>query len=579
MNANPVITLVDSRRLIGPNLLWERPGAVLDVRLPEDQSEAAIAAWQDAVHRVLVAVDWPDELSRVRRFPGGASLAISAPIDTLLAATEVNEWALTAANAALGGPPAADLGVTAESLRDVIARERRPTLLALSRAARRNGVTLLVDDELVSVGTGTGSLSFPVSAIPSPVEIDWAKVHDVPTVLVTGSNGKTTTTRLLTAVLMSAGKVAGMSCSDSVSVGGEVLERGDWSGPGGARKVLRDRRVQVAVLETARGGMLRRGLAMTRADAAIITNVAEDHIGEYGIHDLAGLTEAKFVVTRALGPSGRLVLNADDPWLPARALLATAPIVWVSLNPDNPVVQSHVEQGGEAVVVDDNNIVMIRQRKRSIVTSLVEVPITLRGIARHNVANALGVVALAAKLGLEQAAIADGLARFRGTPAENPGRLNLFSLGGVTAVADFAHNPHGMNALVAYAGTLPAHRRLVILGQAGDRDDVAIRDLARSAWGLRPDRIILKEMGDHLRGRPLGEIPRLLEDELRGLGAPAGVISRAPSEYAAVLAALAWARPEDLLVLPIHSERERVLALLERLERLGWIPGAPVPGE
>src|SRR5262249_58543090 len=111
-----------------------------------------------------------------------------------------------------------------------------------------------------------------------------------------------------------------------------------WSGPGGARRVLRDRRVETAVLETARGGMLRRGLAMTRADAAIITNVAEDHFGEYGIHDLAGLTEAKFVVTRALGPSGRLVLNADDSWLVARAVLATAPIAWLTLNPDNPVV-------------------------------------------------------------------------------------------------------------------------------------------------------------------------------------------------------------------------------------------------
>lgn len=576
MSEKPVITQVDSRRLFGPNLLWDRPGAVLEVQLPEAEAEAAIAAWQDAARRALAAVGWGEELSRVRRFQGGATLAISAPIDALMAATEVNEWALAVANAELGGPAASDLPTAAEHLRGLIRQEQHPALLALARAARRNGVSLLFDEEMVSVGTGTGSQSWPFRQLPSAGDVDWAAIHDVPTVLVTGSNGKTTTTRLLASVLTSAGKIAGMCNSDTVTVGGEVLERGDWSGPAGARRVLRDRRVQVAVLETARGGVLRRGLAMTRADAAIITNIAEDHIGEYGINDLAGLAEVKFVVTRPLGPSGRLVLNADDPWLVARAMLATAPIVWFTLEPDNPVLRTHMEAGGEAVLIEDGSIVLVQHGRRSVITAVADVPITLRGIARHNVANAMGVVALANKLGLDQATIARGMSRFRGTPAENPGRLNLFALGGVTAVADFAHNPHGMNALVAYAGTLPARRRLVLLGQAGDRDDLAIRDLARSAWGLRPDRIILKEMGDHLRGRAPWEIPRLLEDELLSLGAPPSLIGRADSEYDAVLAALTWARPEDLLVLPVHSERERVLALLERLEREGWAPGAPI---
>jgi UDP-N-acetylmuramyl tripeptide synthase len=573
---DPVITLTDSRRLTGPNLLWERPGAVLDVQLSAADADAAVAAWQQAARQVLDAVGWPDEQCRVRRFRGGASLAISAPIDALFAATEVNEWALQAAGAAMNGAPVPDLNLAASRLRELIAGERKPALRALGRAAHHHGVTLLADTEQASVGTGTGAFTWPIGDLPSPVEVDWARVHDVPTVLVTGSNGKTTTVRLLAAVLAAAGRVAGVCCSDSVTVGGEVVDRGDWSGPGGARKVLRDRRVQVAVLETARGGMLRRGLAVTRADAAMITNAAEDHFGEFGILDLAGVTEAKFIVTRALGPAGRLMLNADDPSLVARAVLATAPIVWLSLDPANPVVQDHVDQGGEAGVVEGGEIVLLRQRRRYRVAPLADVPITLSGLARHNVANALGVAALASQLGLDSETIALGLARFRGTPEENPGRLNLFDLGGVTAVADFAHNPHGMSALMALGGTLPARRRLVLLGQAGDRDDTAIRDLARSAWGLRPDRIILKEMEHYLRGRAPGEITRLLEEQLLELGAPSGTIVRADSEYQAVLDALAWARPEDLLLLPVHSERERVLALLERLRREGWVPGAPL---
>jgi UDP-N-acetylmuramyl tripeptide synthase len=577
MTAPPVIGLTDSRRLFGPNLLWDRPGAVLDVTLPKERADEAITAWQEAATQVLAAVGWGNELTRVRRWPGGATLAISAPIDTLFTATEVNEWAFAAANAALGGPPAPPLQEAAATFREQVSLERKPALLAMARAARRNGVTFLADDELVSVGGGTGSQTWLIGDLPSPAEVDWAGIHDVPTVLVTGSNGKTTSVRLLSAILTSAGRVTGWSCSDSVHVGGELIDQGDWSGPGGARKVLRDRRVQAAVLETARGGILRRGIAVTRADAAIITNVAEDHFGEYGIQDLAGLAEAKFVVTRALGPSGRLVLNADDPTLVSRSMLATAPVTWTSLDRANPVLGPHLAQGGDAVVADDGEVVLLRQQQRTRITTLADVPITLRGIARHNVANMLGVVALAVSLGLDAETIARGLARFRGTPQENPGRLNLFELGGVTAVADFAHNPHGMNALVALAGTLPARRRLVLLGQAGDRDDLAIRDLARSAWGLRPDRIILKEMADHLRGRAPGEIPALLERELIGIGAPSEIIARAGSEYEAVLDALHWARAEDLLVLPVHSERERVLALLARLEREHWTPGTPIP--
>lgn len=577
MTDPPIIALLDSRRLFGPNILWDRPGAVLDVAVPRERADQAVAAWQGAAADLLRAIGWDDELTRVRRWAGGATLAISAPVDTLFTATEVNEWALQAANAALGGPPAPRLEEAAATLRQQIALERKPALLALLRAARRNGVTFLADDEVVSVGAGTGSASWPIGELPSPADVDWAAIHDIPTVLVTGSNGKTTTVRLLSAVLTSAGRVTGMCCSDSVHVAGELIDRGDWSGPGGARKVLRDRRVQAAVLETARGGILRRGLALTRANASIITNVAEDHFGEYGIQDLAGLAEAKFVVTRVLGPAGRLVLNADDPTLVSRAMLATAAVIWISLDPHNPVLGPHLAQGGEAVVADGGEVLLLRPQRTTRITALADVPITLRGIARHNVANVLGVVALATALGLDAETIGRGLARFRGTPDENPGRLNLFELGGVTAVADFAHNPHGMNALVALAGTLPARRRLVLLGQAGDRDDLAIRDLARSAWGLRPDRIILKEMSDHLRGRAPGEISTLLEQELLGIGAPSDIIARAGSEYQAVIDALHWARAEDLLVLPVHAERERVLALLARLEREHWTPGMPLP--
>jgi UDP-N-acetylmuramyl tripeptide synthase len=565
----------DSRRLTGPNLLSDRAGAVLDVIVPEQHAEPAIAAWQAAVRQLLDAVGWQREQLHVHRFPGGASLAITAPIDTLNAATEVNEDALAAANAALAGLPPPDRDGTAARLRQLIAAEQQPRVLALSQAAAERRVTFLVDDALVSVGTGTGAHWWPLA--PAVETVPWSRVHDVPVALVTGANGKTTTVRLVAGLLEAAGRVPGYCCSDSVTVGHETLERGDWSGPGGARLLLRDRRVEAAVLEAARGGILRRGLAVSRADAAIITNIAEDHFGEFGVFDLHSLARSKLVVRRALGPSRPLVLNADDPTLVELAPQGEVPIVWFTLEPPSPLVRAHLEAGGDAALLDAGQLVLARGARRIALAAVDELPIALGGVARHNIANALGAAALASYLGVPPAQIAQGLRDFGGGPGENPGRLNLFSLGGVTAVADFAHNPHGMAALVASAAALPAVRRLVILGQAGDRDDRALRDLARSAWAFHPDRIVLKEMDNYLRGRAPGEITGIMREEFLRAGTRPEIITTAPSEYDAVIEALTWARPGDLLLLPVHSERTRVLALLERLRQVGWQPGTSLP--
>ncbi len=553
-----------------------RPGAVLEITCADEFAEPVVAGWRIQATRLLEAVGWGTEVLAVRRYPGGASLALSAPIDGLLAATEVNEWALEAAGAALNNSPQPSLHEAAQRIQGLIAEEENPRLRAIHEAALAYGVTLLADPELVSVGSGTGSLTWPRDQIPSPADIDWPRVHDVPTILITGSNGKTTTVRLLGAVVTAAGRVAGWSCTDNVTVAGQAISDGDWAGPGGARMVLRDRRVEIAILETARGGILRRGLAVTRADAAIVTNIAEDHFGEWGAYDLPTLAEAKLVVTRAVGPAGRVVLNADDAELVAAAGRVQAPITWISCDPDTPLVRGHLSTGGDACLLEAGELVLRRPGIRETVAQVAEVPITVGGAARHNVYNALGVIGLAAAIGIPTPAIGRGLRNFRGTAEENPGRLNLFELGGVRVVVDFAHNPHGMDALVGLATGFPARRRLLILGQAGDRDDASIREFARSAWRFRPDRIVLKEMEIYRRGRAVGEATALLADEFRRLGAAPESMVHADSELAAVHEALRWARPGDLLLLPTHSEREEVLALLQELRRREWKPGEVV---
>ena len=570
------MNVLDSRRLTGPGLLLDCPGAILDVRLGNRDADEIIVAWQRAAHRLLQDIGWTNEHLATRRFPGGVSLALSAPVDALYAATELNERAWETAAAELGLGPPADHASQVVSIREAISSEKNPALVELRRAAAARGLTFLAGEEQVSVGSGTGALVWPESEIPEPNAVDWARAHDVPTALVTGSNGKTTVVRLLAAILRAAGRNPGFTSTDGVTVGTVSIAEGDFSGPSGARMLLRHPEVQTAVLEVARGGILRRGLAVDRAEAAVVINVADDHLGEFGIETLAELADTKLLVAKALGSTGTLVLNADDPMLVERASRIGVPITWFSLEADSPVVNAHVQAGGSAVLVDGGQLVLLRDGRREQLVPLTDVPITFRGTARHNIANVLAATGLAAALEVDLEPIKTALSRFGHSPEDNPGRANLLELGGIGILLDYAHNPHGMAALVELARKLPAKRRLVMLGQAGDRSDEAIRELARAVATLDPDHLVLKEMDEYLRGRAPGEVPDILEAELLRLGVPAGAITRVGPDLAGVRKALEWAREGDLLVLAVHQERRAVLQLLAGLTENAWKAGEPL---
>jgi UDP-N-acetylmuramyl tripeptide synthase len=382
---------------------------------------------------------------------------------------------------------------------------------------------------------------------------------------------------MLGAMVKASGKVPGLTSTDGVSIGAELLEEGDFAGPSGARMVLRHTQTEMAILETARGGILRRGLPVERADVAVVTNIADDHLGEFGIESLPDLADTKLTVAKTLGSTGTLVLNADDPLLVERSSSIRAPINWFSLNPTSPLIVRHLKAGGTTVVVDRGVIVLARGEQRTKLLPVADVPVTFSGIAVHNVANALTAAAAGSALGIDAEIISSALRRFGHDLDDNPGRANMVELGGIRILLDFAHNPHGMAALVAVARTVPANRRLVLVGQAGDRNDEAIRALARAAWELQPDYVVVKDMETYLRGRAPGEVPKLLADEFSRLGLPGQALSRAGREIAGVRKALEWSRPGDLLVLAIHEDRPAVLDLLDRLTTAKWQAGTPLP--
>lgn len=566
--------LLDSRRLPGANILWERPGAVVDVTASAEVLPRLVEAWKLAARARLDGVGWTDHGTQVRVSRDGASLAISAPLDALYAATEVNESAWAAACAAVQGEAAPDLAADVAALRREIEEERNPPLLRLRKDALAHGVAFLSDDDRASVGLGTGSQTWEVNALPRPVDIDWSRIHDIPCALITGTNGKTTTGRLVASVAAAAGRVAGTSSTDGVRVGDEVVDSGDWSGPGGARLVLRHPKTEIGILETARGGMLRRGLAVERCEVSAVLNVGDDHLGEWGVGSLAGLAEGKFVVTRA---ADTVVLNADDEHVAARGDTLRKPIVWFSLDPASPRIQKHLSAGGTAALLDGETLVFRTGAETEELLAVQDIPVTMGGAARYNIANALAAAAIARELGFSLAHIRAGLSGFQNSVADNPGRLNRFDVGGVTAIVDYAHNPHGLDAIFDLMKHLPAERKAVLIGQAGDREDDSIRALARSSWEASPDLIVIKEMHNYLRGRELGEVPGIIEDELRTAGAHEAQFSHAATELEAVRDAFAWAQPGDLLMLLCQDDRAAALAWIEKLQAADWQPGSELP--
>ena len=538
---------LDARRITGPSLLWDKPGSILDIKCTPTEAQALARVWETHVRRMLDALGWGEEETCHWSLSGGISLAFSAPIDALYAASAINEWAWASSEAELDGNDGPDFDEAVAETKTAIAEEANPRLLELEAAAGEHGVAFLWDDDDVSVGHGKGSQTWPFRELPDPADLDWSRYHDVPVALVTGTNGKTTTVRLAQHILRGCDRTVGLSSTDWIAVNDRIIDRGDWSGPGGARSVLREADVDVAILETARGGLLRRGLGVNHANAALITNVAEDHLGDFGSQNLDELLDIKWIVSRAVERDGVLILNADDPLLVGKSAEFPGEIVWFSLDARNAVVDLHVQTGGLAFVLDGADLVRLHGDESQLICSSIDIPITLGGAARHNVANALSAAALCDALGVSLEEISRGLTTM--SQNENPGRCNVYSVQGVSVLVDFAHNPHAMQALFDMAGALPAKRRLLAFSQAGDRTDDAIRELARSAWSIGLDAVIISELEQYARGREQGVVYGIIRDELLRCGANEDQIRHFKEESESLDAALEWAEKGDLIIM------------------------------
>ncbi|HYM86919.1 MAG TPA: Mur ligase family protein, partial [Pseudoxanthomonas sp.] len=569
----------DSRRLTGSNLYFPGGGAALETLRGLTFDDATLEKWQRNVQAARIALGWQDDTVALRRHRIGVSLAFTAPADQLYTATEVNEWAWWSALAfpfshrkqlaeaepfhAPGHAAIWDEESALYTLCAAAKAETRPALIALMQATEAHQLPFLADDDEATIGEGDGSRSWFVDELPSPDAVPWQELHAIPTALVTGSNGKTTTVRLLAAMTRAHGWRTAHSCTDGVYFDGNALEAGDFSGPTGARTALRQSKAQAAILETARGGMLRRGLAVAHANAAIVTNIAPDHFGEYGIHDLDDLATVKLVVARAIDAQGLLVLNADDPVLIRQSERLTCPLGWFALDFDLPLLAGQRAAGGATSGVRDGRLLLHFNETTHDLGDVVTMPLTLQGRATYNIANLAGAALTAAALGIGADTITATLARFGQLQSDNPGRLQHWRFGSLEVFVDYAHNPDGLRGLLHAVGAGKRTGRLaIILGHAGNREDADLRAVAATAATAHPELLVLKDIAGYERGRASGEVATIMRAQLLEDGVPAEAISTCLDEAEAARVAMAWAREGDLLVMPIHEmdAREQVTA-------------------
>jgi len=568
-----VSSLVELRVLEGPNLYFPRAA----IKLTLDVTALAQAPEAD--------------LRRLAERLGITSLRAGAPLSgfrqrslTRLVTRLVRRIAAESGTTRLG----VRVRPTTQPERIVVAYPWRDR----NRACALGEAVASVIDGLgtADVGTLVESAAERVSAVergPSPTTIR----PRVPVVAVTGTNGKTTTSRMIAHIAREAGHLVGWSNTDGIYVDGELVEAGDYSGPSGAGRVLAHKNVNFAVTETARGGILLKGIGLVSNDVSVVTNVTADHLGLQGIDTVDQLAEVKGVVARITKKSGWAVLNADDPRV--FAMRTTTPArPWVfSRDPDSPALREILSHGGRATTILDGWITVLEGNRADPLVEVVDVPMTLCGLSRFNLENALAAASAALAAGILRPYVITGLRSFLPDAEHNPGRMNLFTLhpssgppsgtssgpssgtpsGTASVVMDLAHNEASLEAMIEIMRgvRVPGHRLLLGLGAVGDRQDDLLEMLGEIA-ARDTDILAIGHKQKYLRGRTMEELESLLRAGAERVGVTD--IESYPTELESLRALVAIAEPGDVVGLMCHAERQEVY---DWLAEQGATPDTP----
>ncbi|HKV32457.1 MAG TPA: Mur ligase family protein [Candidatus Dormibacteraeota bacterium] len=551
------MTVVELRVLDGPNLYFTRPAIKLTLEvapwlaLPDERAQR-LARRAGFTPAATAGAPRSDQRRRyVARF--------AVHIARLLADATATHLAIRGRP----GPDAEQIVVAfvwrRQRAAEAFARELAP-LLELCLDGRRSLERAIAEaaDRLGSMEPG------PAPTVLRPT---------IPIIAVTGTNGKTTTVRLIAQLARMAGHTVAFTTTDGVYRDDELVEAGDYSGFSGAAKALAQPGIDLAVLETARGGILLRGMGTDHNDVAVVTNVTEDHLDQYGIRTLDQLAEVKAAITKITRPDGWDVLNADDPRVLAMRRLAAGRPWLFSLDADHPAIRTTLAEGGRAISVLDGALVLITSgRQGHRLVPIEDVPVTLAGISSHNVSNAMAAAAAALGAGIPEEAVIEGLRSFVLDPERNPGRANIFEVDRRVVVIDYAHNEDGMRGLIEICQGLRAPGAGIVLafGSAGDRTNAILHRLGYTA-ARGPDRVAIAELHRYLRGRDPQDLVHRLQAGLTDGGKPKSPVF--PNELEALEWMLAASAPNDVIAITALGQRPQIF---QYLRDRGGAPVAPL---
>lgn len=391
----------------------------------------------------------------------------------------------------------------------------------------------------------------------------------IPIVAVTGTNGKTTTARMIAAIMRAHGKTVGLTTTDGIEIGGTQIAAGDMAGPQSAQMVLKNPVVDCAVLECARGGIVRSGLGFDRCNVAVVTNVASDHLGLGGVETIEQLAEVKQVVPASVFRDGCSVLNADNHWTVQMARYARGEIIFFGMCEESEVIRDHLRERGRAVVVrptrDGDLITLIEEQRDTPVMYANEIPATFDGRLRVNVANAMAAIAAAVGADVPFDCIRDALRSFTSEFDQTPGRFNLTEIDGHQVLMDYCHNVPALETLADFVRRTGAPHTVGVIAVPGDRADADIAAFGRLAAEIF-DTIAIRE-DDDPRRRGRGEIASALAHAIASAERQPARVETIPDETEAALAAVEMAAPGDLVVILVDKPARIWRALHERRQR------------
>ncbi len=563
---------IGKSRLMGSNIYFTGTGAVLDITLSGTDLKdmrKLLKLWDTELERIMQALNWSGYKTGIRTYSKGFKYAISAPEDLLFCAIYVlrQTWESVYSKYKTGEfyPIEKILAYIEPEIKSELNLKYR----AICNEARRRSLNVFLEKYDLCIGSGKYAFRADIDDI-SLRDIPWDDIKEVPSVMVTGTNGKTTTVRLTAYIARHAGKKVGYCSTDWVMVGDEIVEKGDLSGPTGSLRVMMHPEVELAVLEVARGGLVRRGLIADYVKGATVTNVSEDHLGQDGIENIVDMAETKSLVYAAVRQGGYCIINLDDVQMRKRVeTLSGKKILITQKKLTHKDVKAYLKYADHICFIKDGAFYWKTGAKEFLVATFAETPITVNGMAKHNIENAMNTICLSHVLGLTRKQIANGLKTYHNTAENNRGRANTFRHNGGTIIVDFAHNPAAIGAILnmGHAYLKSGAKFTMLLGNTGNR--LQLTDgICQMVVDAKVDTVMIKEIPNFLRGAKIGQIPKMIEDSLLKKGMKKNQLVMIGDEETALEHTLKTIQPGDVCVFLCHSNTGGILEQLNKRTEL-----------